>query len=161
MDWQIPLLVSAMVFAGYLVFKFRPAFGPDGRTSAAALREARARIEAAKDDVSRALALCDAADASVQLGMTTAAVGLYLRALRADPRSTAVVERAAASLARRPRALESLMWRHLGAEPWTGEGREAALAALRVLAATYAKRPRFAPRARALEHALAALDERR
>ena len=157
MDWQIPLLVSAIAFALFLVFKMRPPMTADGRETAQALREAKGRIESAKDDAARARALCDAADACARLGRVNGAVGFYLRAMRADPRSKEIVERAAGSLARRPRAVEKLMWRHLAAEPWTGDGRDSALAALRALAAVYGRRPNQ-PRARALEHAVAALD---
>ncbi len=157
MDWQIPLLISAIAFALFLVFKMRPAVGADGRESAEALREAKKRIEAAKDAPAKARALCDAGDACARLGRVNGAVGFYLRAMREEPRAKEIVERAATSLARRPRALEKLMWRHLAAEPWTGEGRDSALAALRALAAVYGRRPNQ-PRARALEHAVAALD---
>lgn len=155
MDWQIPLLVSAIAFAAFMVFRMRPAFGDDGRASAAALRDAKQRIEAAKDDAGKARALCDAGDACAALGRTNSAVGFYLRAFKAAPHDKDLVERAAAALARRPRAVEKLMWRHLSAAPWTGEGRAAALAALKALAAVYGRRPNQ-PRARALEHAVAA-----
>lgn len=155
MDWQIPLLVSAIAFAVFLVFKMRPALGEDGRASAAALKEAKQRIEAAKEDAEKAKALCDAGDACATLGRANAAVGFYLRAFKTDPRSQELVERAATALARRPRAVEKLMWRHLAAEPWTGPGRPAALAALKALAAVYGRRPNH-PRAKALAHAVAA-----
>jgi hypothetical protein len=159
-DWHIPLIVAAAVFFAFILWKMRPAVFafPSGKNRRN-LREAQARIEAAKDDASRAVALCDAADASAaQPGGVTSAIGYYLRAMRTDPHSAAVVDRAAAGLARRPRALESLLWRRLGAEPWSGEGRAAARAALKHLAALYDGPLRNAPRARALEHALASLD---
>ena len=157
MDWQLPLLLSALLFAAFLVFRMRPAVTPRARASAAALTAAKKRIETAPDESSRASALADAADACASLGRTDSAVGYYLRALRSDPRSPRIVERAASGLARRPRALEHLMWRHLAARPWAGESRDAAIAALRVLARVYAKRRRHDVRAQALEHALAAL----
>jgi hypothetical protein len=157
LDWQIPLLISAIAFALFLVFKMRPPMTADGREMATALREAQKRIEEAKDEHAKAKALCDAADACARLGRYNGAVGFFLRAMRADPHSKEIVERAATALAKRPRALEKVMWRHLAAEPWTGEGRASALAALRALAAVYGRRPNQ-PRARALEHALAALD---
>jgi len=157
-DWQIPLLVSAIAFAAFIVFKMaRPAISPDGRETAAALKEAKARIDAAKTDHDKAVALADAADACARLGRTNGAVKFYLRALHADPKAKDIVERAATSLAKRPRAIERLMWRHLASAPWTGENREAALAALRALAAAYGRRPKQ-PRARALQHAIAALE---
>jgi tetratricopeptide (TPR) repeat protein len=158
MDWQIPLLVSAIAFAAFMIFKMRPALGDDGRANAAALKEAKQRIEAAKEDADKAKALCDAGDACASLGRANTAVGFYLRAFRADPRSKELVERAATALARRPRAVEKLMWRHLGNAPWTGDGRPSALAALKALAAVYARRPNH-PRAKALEHAVEAFSQ--
>ena len=160
MDWQLPLLVSAIMFAAFLVVRLRPAVTPKARASAAALVEAKRRIESAEDDPARALALADAADACALLGRTTSAVGYYLRALRSDPTSPRVVERAALGLARRPRALEHLMWRHLAAHPWDGERRDASLACLRTLARIYARKRRHDVRAQALEHAVAALESR-
>jgi tetratricopeptide (TPR) repeat protein len=159
MDWQIPLLVSALVFAAFLIFRMRPAVTPSARASVADLGEARKRIEAAKEDADRAIALADAGDACAKLGRTNSAVGFYLRALRSDPRSTTIVERAAVGLARRPSALELLMWRHLAGRPWTGERRGAAIAGLRTLAGVYRKRRRHHARAEAIEHALEALGE--
>lgn len=162
MDWHTPLVISALLFAAFLLWKLRPALGSGGRGGAvaAALRDAKQRIDAAKDDVTRAQALSDAGDACAQsLGRTTGAVGYYLRAMRADPTSAAIVERAAKALAGRPYALESLLWRRLGATTWTGDARPAAIAALRHLAALYAGPLRNRPRGRALHHALAALGE--
>jgi hypothetical protein len=159
-DWQIPLLVSAVIFAAFMVFKMRPAVTPGARATAAALNDAKKRLEAAKDDAARALALADAGDASARLGRTNGAVGFYLRALRADPQSVAIVERAATSLARRPGALELLMWRHLAAHPWVGDNRATAIAGLKALAGVYGKRRRHHVRARAIGHALVALGEK-
>ncbi|MBX3260156.1 MAG: hypothetical protein KIS78_20160 [Labilithrix sp.] len=161
MDWQIPLLVSAVTFAAFLIFRVRPAVTPRARATAAALTGAKKRIEEAKDDAARAIALADAADACAALGRTNGAVGYYLRALRSDPRSTRIVERTAAGLARRPGALERLMWRHLAVHSWEGEHRDAALASLRALAGVYAGRRRHRLRAEAIAHALAALDAER
>jgi hypothetical protein len=159
LDWQIPLLVSALVFAAFLIFRMRPAVTPGARASAAALTEAKRRIEAARNETARAMALADAADACASLGRTNSAVGFYLRALRSDPRSTEIIQRASNGLARRPNSLELLMWRHLAAHPWEGENRKAAVAALRVLGKVYGKRRRHHVRAQAIMHALAALGE--
>jgi len=161
-NWQTPLLVTAIVFAAFMVFRFRPVISVDGRVSAAALKEAKKKIVAAKDDAARAAALCDAADASVKLGRISSAVTFYLRALRAAPGSREIASRAASGLARRHAALEKVMWRqlanaHFGESP---ESREAAVVALRALSASYAKRPRFHPRSRAIENILEALGEK-
>ena len=161
MDWQVPLLVSTLIFAAFLVFRMRPAVTPRGRATAAALVEARKRIEAARNDTARAMALADAADACAILGRATSAHGYYLRALRSDPGSARIVERAATGLAKRPRSLEHLMWRHLGSHPWEGGTRDASIACLRVLARIYAKKRRHDVRAQAIEHAIAALGSTR
>ncbi len=155
--YEVPLLISAIAFMAFLVFKMRPAIGPRGREHAAALKEAKERIASAADEPTRAKALCDAADACARLGRLNGAVGFYLRALRADPTSKDIVERTAAGLAKRPGQLENLMWRQLGAVDWKDAARDAQLAALRALAVVYAKRPRHHHRAKAVEHALAAL----
>lgn len=159
MSWQIPLAIVASVFLLVVLWQNRPAFIVRSRPSLrVALKEARARIEGAKDEPARALALCDAGDAcALALGRSGSAIGYYLRAMRCDPHSVAIVDRAAKGLARRPRALESLLWRRLGAEAWADGTREPAKAALRQLVKLYEGRLRDPHRARALEHALTAL----
>lgn len=161
MDWHLPLLVSAIAFAAFMVFRFRPVMSTDGRASAVALKDAKLRILGAKDDAARAIALSEAADACARLGRTNGAVSFYLRALRVAPDAEAVraiAARAAEALAHRPAALEKVMWRQLASARF-GESREAGVIALRALIASYAKRPRFHPRARALENVLEALGE--
>jgi hypothetical protein len=128
-----PLALAAAAFLAVLVWRVRPSVG-FGRRPGVTSDEVRAclqRAESAKDDHERALALCDAADRLAARG----ARGLYLRALRADPTSVPIVERAIAGLARRPRALEAVLWRHLSVTPWAG--REATLAMLDQLRALY------------------------
>jgi hypothetical protein len=155
-DGYIPLLVSAIAFAAFMAFRFRPVISGDGRATAALLKAAKQRILAATDDVSRGSALADAADACAKLGRYRAAVSYYLRALRVSPSSGDLAHRAAEGLARRPAALEKVMWRHLASTRFD-ESREAAVIALRALVASYSRRPRFHPRARALENVLEAL----
>src|SRR5262245_58335998 len=159
MDWHLPLVISAGVFVLYLLWRLRPSFdGPRDGSSRAALNAAKKRVETAQTQEERALALCDAADACVAgLGGASSAIGYYLRAMRVNPRSAELVDRAAKGLARRPRALESLLWRRLGAERWAGGGEAAARAALRQLQALYAGALRNPQRARAMEFALEAL----
>ena len=82
--------------------------------------------------------------------------------MRTDPTSPDLVSRAAEALQRRPRALESLLWRRLGSDTFTSERRPAALAALHALARLYAGGSgsvRSRSRARAIEHVLLALGE--
>lgn len=59
MGLQIPLLLSAIAFAAFMIFRFRPVVSTAGRASAVALTEAKQRIAAAQDDAARATALCD------------------------------------------------------------------------------------------------------
>jgi hypothetical protein len=151
-----PLVAAAAAFLLVVLWRVRPAipFGPRRRASRQALREARARIEASTNPQARALALCDAADLRARaVGGVSSATGLYLRALRTDPHSAAIVVRTAAGLAGRPRSLESLLWRHLAQGPWTPASREAMRAALDALRVLHEGPLKNATRARALGHA--------
>jgi hypothetical protein len=152
--WSTPLIAATAAFLALLLWRVRPrlGWGVDRVLGGEALRETQARIEAAATDAERALALCDAAD----LRGAAHARGMYLRALRADPASAAVVERVVAGLSRRPRALESLLWRHLATTPWT-ESKDATRAALEGLRVLYEGPLRNAVRAKALTHARDAL----
>ena len=120
MNWQLPLVIAAALFGGFMIWRSRPILRGPRRSAASrgALREAKKRVEQATTAKERALALCDAGDACAASFRTTSAIGYYLRAMRADPTSPFLVERAAMGLGRRPHALESLLWRRLGAEPW-------------------------------------------
>ena len=160
MTWQLALAVAAALFGIFIVWRVRPSFGPRrvSRASRQAVADARAKVAAAKTPADRARALCDAGDARAFLiGNVTSSIGYYLRAMRTDPTSVEPIVRAARGLARRPRALESLLWRRLGLHAWEGEHRPAALAALTELHRIYASSLRNRSRARALAHTLAAL----
>ncbi len=159
MTTEVGLAIVAALFCAYMVWRFRPTFGAAGGAEKprGALRDARRRVEAATNATDRALALCDAGDACASSLRPTSAIGYYLRAMRSDPGSKALVERAAKGLSRRPHALEALLWRRLGAEPWTGNGREAAMTALASLAHLYERSLHNRPRARAIDFALEAL----
>jgi hypothetical protein len=161
MPWNVPLVVASAVFVLFLLWKLRPRVdGGGAQGKASALREAKARVTAAKTDDERAVALCDAGDAAAaRLTGSESAIGYYLRAMRAAPRSADLVSRAAKGLARRPRALESLLWRRLGAEPWKGGAEGAVKVALEELAKLYAGPLRNTARARALESARALLGQ--
>lgn len=160
-DWHVPLIIAAAVFGAFMLWKVRPAaFSPSRAAARAALREAQKRIEMARDEPARAAALCDAGDAAASAAVGSAsAIGFYLRAMRLVPTSAELVERAASGLVRRPRALEQLMWRRLGAEPWNGSARPAAKAALQHLVRLYNGPIRNAIRAKALEQALDAMKD--
>src|SRR5579863_110936 len=155
-DWSTPLVLATAAFLMLVVWRFRPAlpWSPNRRASRDALRAARDIVESSSDDEARALALCDAADVvAKRVAGSANASGLFLRALRADPRSVDVVRRAVVGLAKRPRALESLLWRHLGVASWTGESRPAVRASLDALRILYEGRLRNTARARALARA--------
>jgi hypothetical protein len=126
-----PLVVAAAAFLLVMLWRVRPAFpGSPRRASREALREAKVRAEAATDPAAKALALCDAADLTPG---TSAKSSLFLRALRADPKSPAVVARAVVGLGRRPRALESFLWRTLAQGPIDADSKASARAALEAL----------------------------
>jgi hypothetical protein len=146
----LPLAVAAGVFFAMVVWRVRPAIGFGRRpgVSKEAVRAHLARAEEAKDEHSRALALCDAAD----LLAAGAARGLYLRAMRSDPASVQVVERTVKGLAKRPRTLEAVLWRHLAAEPWMG-ARDASVVALDALRTLYEGPLRRSVRAKFFAHA--------
>lgn len=160
-DRSIPLILATAAFLGVLLWRVRPALSwRQRRASREALREARSRIDSAIDEPARALAICDAADlVAGRIGGGVSAKGLYLRALRSDGRSVELVARAVAGLAKRPRTLEAVLWRHLAAVPWTGESGEAARASLDALRTLYEGPLKNAVRARALGHARAALGQ--
>jgi hypothetical protein len=155
---SLPLLAAAGAFLLVMLWRVRPAWGPRRRASREALREAKSRIEVAREPKARALALCDAADIMANsVGGATSAAGLYLRAMRTDPQSPEVVTRAVAGLSGRPRALESLLWRHLAQAPWTSDSREATKSALEALRVLHEGPLRNATRARAFANARDAL----
>jgi hypothetical protein len=166
-DWSIPLVVATAAFLALMLWRVRPSLaGLAGRTGLPwgrkaksrrdALARVRARIESATDDRARALALCDAAEiVAKSVAGAASARGFYQRAIRSDPQSVEVVQRTAAGLAARPRALESLMWRHLAASSWNGASAGASRAALDTLRALYEGPLRNAIRARALANASA------
>jgi hypothetical protein len=148
---SLALAVATGAFAVMLLWRVRPSFGPNRRKRRAAMKEAQARIEAAADDPSRATALCDAADlVAARVAWSASAQALYMRAMRADPSSVDIVARAVAGLAHRPRALESVLWRHLAAGAWKGPTRGAMLASLDALRSLYEGPLKNAVRARAL-----------
>jgi hypothetical protein len=160
-DRSIPLILAAAAFLAVLLWRVRPLLSPRQRqASREAFRQALSRIDSAVDEPARALALCDAADlAAKRIGGGASAKGLYLRALRSDGCSAELVVRAASGLAKRPRALEAVLWRHIGSVPWTGDSGDAVRASLDTLRSLYEGPLRNAVRARAIGHAREALDQ--
>src|SRR5438552_634471 len=98
LSWQkILVLATAVVFAGYLLWKFRPrlplpsfrkarrSVRPSPEAIAGQVREGREKARAAKTPRDRATSLFFAAEAAARAeDGVTAAMGLYLRAMRAD-----------------------------------------------------------------------------
>jgi hypothetical protein len=155
-DWSTPLVVATAAFLALVLWRVRPAlpWGRGLRARREALLAARTEIDSAIDDRARARALCDAADVvGTRVAGVANASGLYLRAIRTDPASVEVIQRTVAGLARRPRTLESLLWRHLGTAPWTGDAVPAVRASLDALRVLYEGRLRNTARARALAQA--------
>ena len=160
MDWQLSLVLAAVVFGAFVLYKFRPALGDRvKRPGRAELKDARDRLAKATTDAEKAAALADAGDACARtVGLGGEASSYYMRAMRLEPKSASLVERAAQGLARRPRLLETLLWRRLGAEPWMNDHRDATRATLTHLHAIYTKSRRSMMRAKMVERALEAID---
>jgi hypothetical protein len=153
----LPLLLATGAFLAVLIWRVRPQLGW-GRQAGASrreVREAKARIEATKNDAERARALCDAAD----LLAPASAEGYFLRAVRAAPTSTEVIERVVAGLGKKPRILESVLWRHLAVSPWA-DTRAATLASLRALVSLYEGPLHDPTSARVLKNAAETLDSK-
>lgn len=160
MDWHWSVLVAAALFGAFVLYRFRPAIGDRAKKPGRAeLKEARDRLAKAKNDAEKSDALAAAGDACARtVGLGGAASSYYLRAMRLAPKSADLVDRAAQGLARRPRLLETLMWRRLGMEPWLGDHRAATQAALRQLHVIYTKTRRSVMRAKMVERALEEID---
>lgn len=155
----IALVAVAASFALVILWRVRPALGAGGAGYTKALRGAQARVEKAKDDAEKAAALCDAADAcALAFGRTEAAVSYYLRAARVAPLSSEILERALTGLAKKPRALETFLWRRMAHAEFAKEPLELQVRTLESLADVYAQgRKAIRPRAESLRHLAAAL----
>ena len=150
-DWQnIAVVVVAVVFVAYLLWRMRPVLRPRavGRV-VRGVAEARAMAREAKTPRERANALCHAGDLfAAERGGGVAAAGHYLRAMRADPAWIEPIDKLRTLLWQdSPRMLERTMWRRLAAIPWEGETRDAAAQCLKILAELH--RTRLPDRTRA------------
>ncbi|WP_437281366.1 hypothetical protein WME90_12630 [Sorangium sp. So ce375] len=136
--WRHVLAGVAALFILFLVVKMRPARKRRDALSAE-VQAARERARRAATPRERAEALCDAGVQAMHGGRrVTAAVGFFVRAMRADPTSARVIELASGALAkRRPRLLEKILWRRLAVLPWDAEHRDAVRAAAAGLEALY------------------------
>ncbi|MFO0670330.1 MAG: hypothetical protein U0235_11995 [Polyangiaceae bacterium] len=150
---MIPLLVAAAVFMAFLVLRTWPVFGDGGgRAARAAHRAANERLTRATTDAERVEALVAAGDASAQLVSGGGrAVSYYLRAMKLAPTSAELVNQVARGMAKRPRGLENILWRRLGAEDWQGD-RSVLTAILMHLAGLYSGPLKSSVRARAFSN---------
>jgi hypothetical protein len=130
LGWRHALAGVAALFLLFLLVKMRPARRRRDALSEA-VQAARERARRATTADERADALCEAGTLAIRSQRRiTAAVGFFLRAMRADPTSAQVIQRTTSALARRrPRLLEKILWRRLAVLPWDGPHRDAARAA--------------------------------
>lgn len=150
------LIASAVAFALVLLYRLRPQIVSARRPVRERLKKAKAALVLAKTDSERAAALAEAADAcSESRGIRRLAYGYYFRALRLEPNSLPLIQRATVGLSRRPHELESLLWRRLGSSDWDEEAMPVLTVCLEELAHLYGTRLHQGARARALRFALA------
>lgn len=147
---QVAILAAVGFFFAFLFFQFRPSARRARREVGLAIRDARARAHKAATPEERSEALSDAAEAAAKAKRWVAAAGYFLRAMRGNPASAAIVARAGATLARRPQLSERTFWRRLAALPDDDAHREAYLETVRQLASLYESRLPDKGRARVL-----------
>ncbi len=133
----IALITFAVLFVGIMLLNMRRL--RVRRRMPFEVRRARARARIASTPRARAEALCEAAVLSARkAGRWTAAAGLFLRAMRADPTWAEPVQLAIKTLHRaRPKLLETMLWRRLAQLPWDEAHREVIHAAGAGLKALY------------------------
>jgi hypothetical protein len=125
---QIAIAAAAALFLVYLLVQVRPLRPKGTPATNGKIAEAKKRARTAKSPEARAAALADAGEAAVRGGHVRAAAGLFLRALRADPRSVEVVRRVSAALASRPALLEGLLLRRVAMSSASPDDEDPALA---------------------------------
>ncbi len=143
-SWQnIAVVLVTVAFIAYLLWRMRPALRPRavGRV-VRGVAEARTMARNAKTARERAEVLCHAGDLfAAERGGSTAAVGHYLRAMRADPTWVEPIDKLRKLLWKSsPRTLEKTLWHRLAAIPWEGETRAAAAQCLKILAELHRSR---------------------
>ena len=133
------LVGICILFGAYMVSQLWPGRRNGARAVLAEVRDARRRAAAATSPSERADALADAAEAAARARRWTSSAGLFLRALRADD-----------ALRPRPRVIEAILWRRLGAIPDDDDHRAASLEIATRLATVYEERLRDPARAAVL-----------
>src|SRR5262245_52771040 len=126
--WQNLLVIgAAVVFAGYLLWKYRPRLPlpslprrqrgerPTPEQTRFEVQKEREKARAAKTPRERSASLVLAAEAAAEAeDGVTSAMGLYLRAMRADATSCEPIRGISALLrGERPELLETVLWRRL------------------------------------------------
>ena len=155
---RIPLVVLAVLFGLLVLIRMRPTARRKSQASREALAAAEAKIASAPNEVERALAFCEAGEACVaRLSRNERALGYFLKAMKADPTSTEIVERVVNALDHRPRALEAVLWRRLAVTGWGEKNSAATKLVLRALSEVYGTKLRNPTRGRALTQAIALL----
>jgi hypothetical protein len=171
-SWQkLGVFAAAVVFAGFLLWKYRPRLPlprlsrgpsvfPKRRTESIdrEIAEAREKARLAKTPRERAESLVLAANAASKADEDlTSAMGLYLRAMRADATFCDPILGITSLLRKeRPELLETVLWRRLGHLRWSGDTMPAVKCAAEALGALYRRELRQRDRA----HALAKMIER-
>jgi hypothetical protein len=148
------IVVAAAAFVLFLSWKYRPTFGRAARRPADAdVRAARERARLAKSPREKADAFVLAAQvAAGEPDGLTAALGYYVRAMRADPTACEPLQGLRDLLERkRPELLESVLWHRLSILGWSGDTASAARCAAESLAQLYARRLKHRDRAAVIE----------
>lgn len=172
LSWQkLAVFAAAIVFAGFLLWKYRPRFplprlvrtshAPKGRTESIdrEIAEAREKARLGKTPRERAAAFVLAAQAAAKADEDlTSAMGLYLRAIRADATFCDPIRGIALLLRKeRPELLETVLWRRLGHLSWSGDTAPAVKCAAEALVTLYRRELRQRDRARSMEKMIALL----
>jgi hypothetical protein len=170
--WQnLSVIAAAVIFAGYLLWKYRPRFPlpalprrrrsspPSPEQTRFQVQKEREKARSAKTPRERATALLLAAEAAAEADDgVTSAMGLYLRAMRADATFCDPIRGIATLLrAERPELLETVLWRRLAHLPWSGETAPAAKCVTESLVSLYRRELRHRDRAKALQKLVAKL----
>lgn len=152
------LPIAAALFAAFVLFQFRPKTS-ERRALLHRIRDAKTRAKGSESPIERARHLTEAAEAAAEAGRARTAQWMFLRAARTAPTDAAILDRAAAALGRKPRLLEALLWRRLGASFGGDAEADVRIAASRQLAVLYAGPLRDAGKAKVLDR-LASLESR-
>jgi hypothetical protein len=170
--WQKLLVIAAaVVFAVYLLFKYRPTFPlprlprrrrserPSPEQTRFDVQKEREKARTAKTPRERATSLLLAAEAAAEAddGITSA-MGLYLRSMRADATFCDPIRGISALLrSERPELLETVLWRRLAHLRWSGETVPATKCVVESLVSLYRRELRHRDRAKALQKLIAKL----